>query len=122
MTIREKKILASEKIGGNQFQFGNKNPYVVYFNVFWKSCGLIISKKNAWLPPIFFWIKKALAKICFSRNLVLNDKPNNIPLYYKAPSLKIVNLNSLLLTNHPMQKGNTMKLAALSNGILTVLF
>ena len=31
----------------------------------------LLYMKNAWLPPIFFWIPKALSKFCFLR-IVLN--------------------------------------------------
>ena len=38
-----------------KLQFGKKTPYIaLYFTAFSNNCCLLISKKNAWLPPIFF--------------------------------------------------------------------
>ena len=54
-----------------KLQYG-KRPYIaLFFTAFFDYCRLMIPKKNAWLPPIFFWIPIALAKVCFSR-IVIN--------------------------------------------------
>ena len=50
-----------------KLQFGKERHILLCISKLFTNIVDKLSSKNAWLPPISFWISRTLVKICFSR-------------------------------------------------------